>query len=112
MELDNLVKELDNVFMEPQHLMLWQELKSIIQTKVPQFETIHLGDVYLMKGKKGTTVRVVATKSNTKTWVMYETMQSVSPGARWMVHKSWCTKNNIKRDSAQSYVIPEGVTLK
>jgi len=89
----------------------WNELKFLIEEAFPKLTPIFIGSVYKMVAK-GLTRRVIVTKENQKTWVMYEVEDSARPGCRWMIGKTWCTKDNIWRDEAQSYSLPAGVKLK
>lgn len=89
----------------------WLQLKELIEDEFPELVDICLKTVYKMNSKKGL-LRVVVTKENQKTWVMYEVTDSVTPGSRWMVGKTWCLSENIWRDEAQSYSIPSNVRIK
>lgn len=94
------------------HINFWiNELKDIINEELPELAGIQLQTVYRFVSKK-LSRRVIVTKENSKTWVMYETADSARPGTRWMIGKTWCTTGNIQRDSAQSYLLPEGLKIK
>ena len=111
-----LIKELRGAFkdsgIEHPHVNFWfNELEDMVNEHIPVPATIRLGTVYLMQSKKGP-ARVIVTKENQKTWVMYEVEGSSRPGCRWMIYKTWCTAKNIVRDDAQSYVLPSHVVIK
>jgi len=90
---------------------VWHRLRSFIEDEFPSMVYIHVGGVYTMVSK-GARRRMVVTKENQKTWVMYEVEGSYTPGTRWMIGKTWCTEEQIARDSAQSYELPKGLVLK
>ena len=111
-----LMKEIElilkNAYIEkPSLTLLWNELKDKVSEAMPELTAVGIGGVFRMNTKRGE-VRAVCTKSNPKTWVMYETVDSLNPGMRWMIGKTWCRKNIIWRDEAQSYTLPEGVVVK
>ena len=89
----------------------WRQLKAFIEDEFPALTPIHVHSVYKMVAK-GIPRRLVVTKENSKTWVMYETADSARPGVRWMIGKTWFTQENIQRDVAQSYSLPPGTKLK
>lgn len=94
-----------------QETLEWEQLKSIIAKEFPELISMHIGTVYTMS-ERTSRRRMVVTKENGKTWVMYEVEGSYRPGCRWMITKTWCTKENITRDSIQSYEFPKGLKLK
>jgi hypothetical protein len=90
----------------------WLSLLGVIDKHIPTITSICIGTVYMFQAKNGRIARGVVTKENTKTWVLYEDTESGKPGTRWMISKGWCREENIWRDTAQSYNLPEGVVLK
>lgn len=88
------------------------QLRNILDEELPEMTEMTLGTVYRFSGKRGLECRAVVTKENPKTWVLYETTDSSRPGARWMINKNWCLKENIERDSYQTYSLPSDVRLK
>lgn len=89
----------------------WNGLKNFVAVEFPVLTPIHVHSVYKMVSK-GLTRRIVVTKENSKTWVMYEVEDSARPGMRWMIGKTWCIKDNIWHDTTQSYTLPVGLKLK
>lgn len=111
-----LMKEIEGIFKDakldhPYLESYWNDLKDKVSEAMPELTAVGIGGVFRMNTKRGE-VRAVCTKSNPKTWVMYETTDSLNPGMRWMIGKTWCCKDNIWRDEAQSYTLPEGVVVK
>lgn len=89
----------------------WEGLKNFIKSEFPVLLAIQLRAVYRFTSK-GRERRVVVTKENPKTWVMYETNDSSQPGMRWMIGKTWTTEENIYLDKEQVYELPQGLKLK
>ena len=83
-----------------------------LEAAIPKTTSMRINTVYKFNAGKGRIARAVVTKENSKTWVLYETQDSGKPGCRWMISKSWCKEENIWRDVAQSYELPEGVKIK
>lgn len=90
---------------------VWQNLRAFIEAEFPTLVQVRIGTVYTMVSK-GFKRRMVVTKENQKTWVMYEVEGSYRPGVRWMIGKTWCTEENMDRDISQSYSLPAGTKLK
>jgi len=113
-----LLQELDKVFANsnvsehPYFQSWWNDLKVLVTDEFPEYTRLMMGSVYRFTGKKGAQCRGVVTKENEKTWVLYETSDSSRPGCRWMLSKTWCTKDNVYRDETQSYTLPEGLRVK
>lgn len=97
---------------DPCTLSWVRQLKEVIDIEFPESIQLRIANVYRFTGRRGAQCRGVVTKQNEKTWVLYETVDSHAPGTRWMLHKTWCTKNNIRRDEAQSYELPRGLRIK
>ena len=111
MSVQSMMKELEKENSSLLNSHTWLTFKRVIEEEFPKFIDIRLHTVYKMISK-GFTRRMVVTKENQKTWVMYEVNDSHNPGGRWMVGKTWCLAENIWRDTAQSYELPAGLKLK
>ena len=99
-------------YLDPRTRVWINELRDILNEQLPEMTEVVIGAVYRFRGKKGAQCRGVVTKENAKTWVVYETTDSSRPGCRWMIGKDWCTKENFKRDTVQSWEVPAGVKFK
>lgn len=94
MSVFNLVKQVEAQCPSVLGNGSWEDLKIAINEAYPTLVPIQIGRKYEMDTKKGP-VTVQVTKENQKTWVMYELDNSVRPGCRWMVGKTWCIEGNI-----------------
>lgn len=107
--LDRIENRLDSTIIDSPD---WIALRRIIMHELPELTVIRIGTVYEFNSSKGHNLSAVVTKENQKTWVLYEITRSHSPGTRWMIGKTWCTKENITRSIAQSFELPKGVKIK
>ena len=111
MSIRDLVRQVENQNPELKGSSAWDRLINFVEAEFPELISIRLHTVYKMISK-GHMRRMVVTKENSKTWVMYEVEDSYAPGNRWMIGKTWCVEGNLWRDSAQSYLLPAGIKFK
>jgi phosphoribosylaminoimidazole (AIR) synthetase len=110
--IDNIEAAIKDAKVNHPHIQFWiNELRDIVDEQMPKMASMCVGSVYTFTAKKKA-VRAILTKENTKTWVLYEVDGSDRPGCRWMLGKSWCSSDNIQRDTVQSYSLPESARIK